>query len=119
MPKRISEIDRAIGINLRELRQSCGLTQSALAGELGITFQQFQKYEKGENRLPAARLYLLARMFDVPCDYFFSGLQNRPETGLPALPENPAILLRFQRLCALTNTELRDKIIAVFDILMP
>jgi transcriptional regulator with XRE-family HTH domain len=44
---------------------------SALAGRIGITYQQLQKYEKGMNRISAARLYAIAKALDVPIEYFY------------------------------------------------
>lgn len=37
---------------------------------MGVTFQQVQKYERGANRVSAARLYLAARALGVPITYF-------------------------------------------------
>ena len=42
-------------------RLSRGLSQTALATQLGVTFQQVQKYEKGVNRVGAGRLTKIAK----------------------------------------------------------
>lgn len=55
------------------------MTQEKLAAELGITFQQVQKYEKGTNRVGASRLQALASILGVPIAFFFDGA---PETGV-------------------------------------
>ena len=52
-------------------RQVLDLSQERLADELGITFQQLQKYEKGHNRMSAGRLYRLSHILEVPIEYFF------------------------------------------------
>ena len=39
------------------------ITQSMVAKKLGVTFQQVQKYEKGDNTIPIFRWFAL-------CDYF-------------------------------------------------
>lgn len=69
-----AEVRGVIGSNLRSLRQVRGVTQEALGVELGLTFQQVQKYERGSNRISAERLYLLARILDCPVGAFFRGL---------------------------------------------
>ena len=69
---RASDIDRAIAARIREARISKGLSQIALADQIGVTYQQFQKYEKGLNRISAARLFSLARALDLPTSGFFS-----------------------------------------------
>ena len=68
-----TEMDRVVGRNIRVHRLGRGLSQEALADKLGITFQQVQKYEKGTNRVGAGRLYLLARILEVPVMGFFDG----------------------------------------------
>jgi transcriptional regulator with XRE-family HTH domain len=38
---------------------------------VGVTFQQVQKYEKGQNRVGAGRLREIARLLEVPVSAFF------------------------------------------------
>lgn len=52
-----------------------GMNQEALADALGLTFQQVQKYEGGANRVSASRLSEMAKILNVPIQYFFSDLQ--------------------------------------------
>jgi transcriptional regulator with XRE-family HTH domain len=51
-----------------------GMSQEALGEALGLTFQQIQKYEKGQNRIGAGRLFQIARILEVPVGFFFEGL---------------------------------------------
>ena len=53
-----------------------GMSQERLGSELGLTFQQIQKYEKGLNRIGASRLYALSRILDVPIQYFFDEMPS-------------------------------------------
>ncbi len=53
-------IDVAVGGRARLRRRELKLTQAALAAKLGVTFQQLQKYERGDNRVSASRLVGLA-----------------------------------------------------------
>ena len=46
---------------LEERRVELGLSQTAVADQLGLTFQQVQKYERGYNRVSASRLYDLGK----------------------------------------------------------
>ena len=48
-----------------------GMTQEKLGEQLGVTFQQVQKYEKGVNRIGASRLQDVSRILDVPVSFFF------------------------------------------------
>ncbi len=70
------EIDMHVGQRLRARRMVMGLSQTAVADKLGISFQQFQKYETGFNRIAAGRLYACAQLLDVAPEYFFEGLEG-------------------------------------------
>jgi transcriptional regulator with XRE-family HTH domain len=53
-----------------------GMTQQQLADQVGIKFQQIQKYETGMNRISASRLWDIAKALDVPISYFFEGIEG-------------------------------------------
>lgn len=55
--------DKEIGLRLRAMRIDKKLSQDDLGAQLGVSFQQIQKYEKGVNRLSAVRLMKIARIF--------------------------------------------------------
>lgn len=54
-------VDRQIGALIRARRVELGIAQQKLAADLGLTFQQVQKYEKGVNRVAASTLIRIAR----------------------------------------------------------
>lgn len=58
---RCSHLDASIGARLRARRRQLGLTQTALAAKLGVSFQQVQKYERGTNRVAASTLVAAAQ----------------------------------------------------------
>ncbi|MEI6985204.1 MAG: helix-turn-helix transcriptional regulator [Rhodospirillaceae bacterium] len=69
-----NEVDVLVGQRLRELRMLAGLSQGDLAGSIGLTFQQLQKYEKGVNRISASKLYMLSQHLNVSISALFSEL---------------------------------------------
>lgn len=71
-----NEIDKHVGLRVRWRRKELKLSQEALAGRLGLTFQQIQKYERGTNRISAGRLYELARALDASIMYFYRGVEE-------------------------------------------
>jgi transcriptional regulator with XRE-family HTH domain len=71
--KRPDPVDVEVGHRIRIERLARGLSQTALANQLGVTFQQVQKYEKGVNRVGAGRLTKIAEVLGVPVGSFFSG----------------------------------------------
>jgi len=92
--RRATPEDVAIGHKLRALRLDKGLSQGALAGEIGVTFQQLQKYEKGANRVSAGRLVRIAAALHVPVTAFYGGSQARAsDRALPYLNSAGAVRL--------------------------
>ena len=59
-PRAVNDQDRETGMRIRSRRLELHISQSELGAALGITFQQIQKYEKGVNRVAAARLVQIA-----------------------------------------------------------
>ena len=77
-------IDLHVGKHLRRRRRLLGLTQQALAEQVGIRFQQIQKYECGANRVSASRLFELSEALSVPVQHFYEGLSEfDPISGTP------------------------------------
>jgi transcriptional regulator with XRE-family HTH domain len=71
------DIDIHLGRRVCLRRRLLGVTQSQLASACGVRFQQIQKYECGQNRMSAGRLWQIAQALSVPVDYFFDGLSSR------------------------------------------
>lgn len=59
------ELDRALGLRIRAYREAQGLTQSDLAAKVGVTFQQQQKYERGESQVSSSRLVMVAEALEL------------------------------------------------------
>ena len=70
-PKKPDPVDVEVGQRIRIQRLQSGLTQTSLADQLGVTFQQLQKYEKGVNRVGAGRLTRIAKVLGVPIGTLF------------------------------------------------
>ena len=65
--------DRYVGSRVRMRRLMLHMSQERLADQLGLTFQQVQKYEKGTNRISASRLQEISHILEVPVPFFFEG----------------------------------------------
>lgn len=64
-------IDTYVGMRMRRRRQLLGMSQERLAEQIGVTFQQVQKYEKGINRIGASRLQKIAEALRTSPAFFF------------------------------------------------
>jgi transcriptional regulator with XRE-family HTH domain len=68
-----------MGRRIRLRRLEAGISQEELGDKLGVTFQQVQKYERGLNRVSAARLQLIAEMFGVEIPFFYDSDGKEPD----------------------------------------
>lgn len=81
-------IDRHVGARMRHGRVLLGLSQTKLASDLGITFQQVQKYESGANRIGASRLWQIAKRLGLSPGWFF---QDMPDSVAAATRVDPLV----------------------------
>lgn len=73
-PRSANPVDVHVGTRVRLRRQVMKMSQEKLGDQLGVTFQQVQKYERGANRVGASRLWKMSQVLDVPVGFFFDGL---------------------------------------------
>lgn len=59
------KVDIVTGVVLRRLRENAGVTQEVLSKRIGLSYQQLQKYESGQNRVSISRLFDIAEMLNV------------------------------------------------------
>lgn len=97
----INAVDAYVGSRIRLRRGITGYSQEKLAEEMGITFQQVQKYEKGLNRIGASRLWDLAQVLGVGVEFFY---ENLDETSCNNSPRR------------LSPNQLSDDNVEYFDI---
>jgi len=70
-------VDIHVGKIIRQIRRDAGMTQQHLAEQVGVKFQQIQKYETGANRVSASRLWEIARVLDTPVHEFFETYKRK------------------------------------------
>lgn len=91
MPQKTpNPVDIHVGSRVRMRRMLVGMSQEALGEQLGLTFQQVQKYEKGSNRIGASRLYQISQTLNVPVDYFYEGLEPNGRQSGSGFSDTPA-----------------------------
>lgn len=83
--KNPNPVDVHVGGRVRMRRILTDLSQEKLGEQLGLTFQQVQKYEKGSNRISASRLWQMAKILGVPVAFFFDDLPEGNEDGAQQL----------------------------------
>ncbi len=106
----LNPIDIHVGARVRLRRRLLGISQTKLAGAVGVIYQQIQKYEKGTDRIFASRLFNLSRALDVPVSFFFEDLSPAAAGGgkrrTRGLSEAPAAVLEPDSLSKRETVEL-------------
>jgi transcriptional regulator with XRE-family HTH domain len=64
-------LDSMVGARIRVFRIHRRISQTDLADQIGVTFQQVQKYEKGTNRIGASRLSRIAGVLGISVGELF------------------------------------------------
>lgn len=76
-------IDIHVGRRIKLRRALLRISQEELAIDIGVTFQQVQKYESGSNRVSASRLYDICRVLNCPVTYVFDDIKPEDLGGRP------------------------------------
>lgn len=69
----VENLDPFIGKRVKLRRSEMGMSQAKLGEELGLSFQQIQKYENGKNRVSASTLFQISKILGVNFSYFVEG----------------------------------------------
>lgn len=84
-------VDIHVGARVRMRRKFLGYSQEQLGEQIGLTFQQVQKYERGSNRISASKLFQIAKVLQVPVAYFFDAYSEAPVEGVSELNAERAV----------------------------
>jgi transcriptional regulator with XRE-family HTH domain len=79
LTKKPDPLDAMVGAKIRVFRMHSRMSQTDLAEQIGVTFQQVQKYEKGMNRVGASRLSRIATVLGISVGDLFESSGGRPD----------------------------------------
>jgi transcriptional regulator with XRE-family HTH domain len=118
--RRPSSADVELGESIRAHRLIAGMSQSDLAGKLGVSFQQVQKYEKGTNRVGAGRLPQIAEIFGIQIGALFdvnanASLGASKGTALVKLLPDRSTLKLLTAFAGIAHPEIRHSLIDLVD----
>jgi len=117
--------DAFVGKQIKIARLEIGVSQTELGEAIGVTFQQIQKYEKGQNRVSVARLMMIARALCKPMEYFYEDYQREAEAALTssqaflADPFARDIIDAWVKLPADKRLAFRDLIVGIAELVEP
>ena len=111
--RRANAMDVHVGTRVRLRRMLLGMSQEKLGEQLGLTFQQVQKYEKGVNRIGAGRLHDLGQVLGVPVQFFYEQVPG----GVPGhgFAEQPADTFVVEFLSTREGLELNKAFVRITD----
>lgn len=97
--KAASHIDKSVGAKIKLGRLMGGLSREKLGVQLGISWQQIQKYESGANRVSAGRLHQIAQILGREIQWFFEDAENDTTIAGPS-PRDIGMARKFNNLAA-------------------
>lgn len=113
-------VDVHAGYRLRLRRTMLGLSQPQMARKLGLTFQQVQKYERGDNRISGSRLWDISHILNVPMEYFFQDMDEKIKEQSPMMlcaPDKENLPLPFEAADdPMTRTETQELVRGYYKI---
>lgn len=117
MPRKVEAVDVDVGKRIRLRRLELGMSQTELANQLKVTFQQVQKYEKGKNRVGAARLHRISSALGVPVEFFFGRVGKRKMADSLMFVENIYGLRLLRAFASITDADVQKRIVVLVESL--
>lgn len=113
--KKPNPTDTHVGGRIRLRRNMLGMSQEKLGENLGITFQQIQKYEKGTNRVGASRLQAIASILGVPVAFFFEDLPGQDAASGSGFAEDSTTGLAMEFCTSAEGLQLNRAFVKISD----
>lgn len=114
-PRETGKPDIEIGKKVRALRDAQNMSQASLGDHLGVSFQQIQKYEKGMNRVTAARLQKIAAIFNVPLDHFYKPNGHGDDVESLLINTGPEAIRLLRAYSRISNIETQRRMVTLME----
>ena len=98
-----------VGQKIRQIRKSRHLTQSDLAGQIGVTQSDLSRMENGEYKVGLDTLFRILQVFEISMSQFFGepvAAEAPPAT--PVFPDEPELLRDWEALPPEARREVRE-----------
>jgi transcriptional regulator with XRE-family HTH domain len=118
--RKANPVDAEVGRRIKLQRLAAGLSQTELGDRVGVTFQQVQKYERGQTRIGASRLTLIAKVLNLPIGELFESAEVTTKRHSFAqsplhLLSQPLALKLLQLFSEITDRDLRQSIVQLVE----
>lgn len=111
-------MDKLLAEKIKKKRLEMHLTQQDMAKAIGVSTQQYQKYEAGKNNVSAIRLFQIAMFLNVDLNLFFpqkKKLQEELDVYDSSIDYRTQILINL--FSKIKKEKVRDKVIAMVKII--
>lgn len=125
---RVEAGDEIASKRLKMRRIMLGMSQQDLANAASVSIQQIQKYENAINRISSGKLHALAKIMQIPVNYFFGSDDNNPIVFLeqeseqkkkPGTSDYDKEIVEFiKAFKTVKDTQSRKKILALIKIMV-
>ena len=109
--------DVELGKRIRLRRVEMKISQGELGDRLGVSFQQIQKYEKGVNRVGAARLQRIAATLKVPVTFFYDGDGRSREVNSLLFLDSAFSLRLLRAYSKIKNQAVQRQLVALMELI--
>ena len=103
------------GRMLHVLRSAKGVTQEELAEQIGVTFQQIQKYERANNRMAVSTVHRICRALAVAPETFFPPGDVEPQS-LPNGIQQEELSRLIRSYCRITDGRERQRALGIVRV---
>lgn len=114
--KKPNPTDVHVGSRIRLRRNMLGMSQEKLGENLGITFQQIQKYEKGTNRVGASRLQAISDILGVPVSFLFEDAPGHEAATSKGFAEDNALTFAIDFCTSSEGLQLNRAFVKIADL---
>lgn len=73
-PRAATQADLEVGSAIRRIRRGRDMSLEYLSEQIGVTWQQLQKYETGRNRISVSRLAAISIAMEAPIAEICAGI---------------------------------------------
>jgi transcriptional regulator with XRE-family HTH domain len=99
-----------VGRRMKELRVERGLTLVELGRQIGVSFQQIQKYERGWNRIDIEKLLRIAAILKVEPNTFWEDAEDNTSRPAPRSSDRATVIL-VKTYNRISNPQIRRKLL--------
>jgi transcriptional regulator with XRE-family HTH domain len=117
--KRVADLmDKILAEKIKKKRLEMHCTQKTIAKMIGVSTQQYQKYETAKNNISATKFFQIAQFLNMDLNLFFpqkKSLQEDVEVYGDSLNDKTQVLIYL--FSKIKKEKVRDKVIAMVKII--